>query len=283
MGIPYAEVIGDPIAHSKSPLIHKFWLEKLGLDADFRAVRVAARELQTYLEQRRGDPDWRGASVTSPLKQAVLPLLTTRDSSAATVSASNLIVREDEGRIVGYNSDGAGFLEPLRSLLAEPHLFRMARVFGAGGAARAVAHALATHGFTLVLVARDVAKAEEIIATLPGEHHAAPLAHFSSRTDFVFDDRRGLLDLVVNTTPLGMSGQPPLPLDWSHVPPGSIVYDLVYSPLETPLMSEARARGHRTISGLHMLIGQAAVAFEHLFGQPAPRQHDPELWERLTS
>ena len=109
------------------------------------------------------------------------------------------------------------------------------------------------------------------------------MSHFAGPTDFVFDDRQGLLDLLVNTTPLGMAGQPPLPIDWSHVPPGSVVYDLVYDPVETPLLAEARARGHRTITGLEMLIGQAAVAFDIFFGQPAPREHDAELRERLAA
>ena len=285
MAVPYAEVIGDPIAHSKSPLIHKFWLEKLGLEGDYRAIRVAAGDLPEYLSGRAADPDWVGSNVTIPHKQAIMPLVKRIDDTAAKIGALNVVAREGEGSdaLVGYNSDARGFLEPLRPLLADRHLFRMARIFGAGGAARAVAHALAAEGFTLVVAAREVAKAEALLAAVGGEHHAVALSHFSGPTDFLFDDRNGLLDLLVNTTPLGMAGQPPLPVDWSHVPPGSLVYDLVYSPVETPLLQEARARGHRTITGLDMLIGQAAVAFQIFFGQPAPREHDAELRERLTA
>ena len=284
MGVPYAEVVGDPIAHSKSPPIHRFWLEKLGVEGDFRASRVAAEpgELQTYLARARGDPDWRGCNVTAPLKRAVVPLLDRISPEAEAIGAVNLVVRE-EAALVGYNSDARGFLEPLRPLLARTHLFRMARLFGAGGAARAVAHALAGHGFTLVVASRDPARAEALLSGIAGEHHVAPLVHFAEPTDFAFDDRAGVLDLVVNATPLGMPGRPCLPLHWSHVPPDAIIYDLVYTPLETPLLCEARAREHRAIDGLWMLIGQAAVAFELFFGRPAPRQHDAELRALLTA
>ena len=283
--VPYAEVIGDPIAHSKSPLIHKFWLEKLGLKGEYRARKVAAGDLPAYLSGRAADPDWAGSNVTIPHKQAMMPLVETVEQTAAKIGAINIVTRDVEGSdgLVGSNSDAQGFLEPLRPLLADRHLFRMARIFGAGGAARAVAHALAAEGFTLVVAARDVAKANALLAAVGGEHHAIGLSHFAGPTDFLFDDRRGLLDLVVNTTPLGMAGQPPLPIDWSHVPPGSVVYDLVYNPVETPLLAEARARGHLTINGLDMLIGQAAVAFNIFFGTPAPREHDAELHELLAA
>ena len=277
----YAEVIGDPIAHSKSPVIHRFWLEKLGIAGDYRVSHVRPDELKAYLAAAAGDAAWRGCNVTVPHKQAIMPLLGSVSPEARKIGAANIIVREGTS-LVGHNSDGRGFLEPLRPLLARPHLFRMARIFGAGGAARAVAHALAGEGFTLVVAARDVAKAESLLGDIEGEHFPVSLSHFAPPTDFAFDDREGLLDLIVNATSLGMAGQPPLPLDWSHVPPGSIVYDIVYAPLETALLRQARQRGHRTVDGLHMLIGQAAVAFEMFFGRPAPREHDAELRALLT-
>ncbi|MFM5947945.1 MAG: shikimate dehydrogenase family protein, partial [Novosphingobium sp.] len=138
-------------------------------------------------------------------------------------------------------------------------------------------------GFTLVLAARDPAKARALLDELApsGEHHAVDLAHFAPETDFAFDDREGLLDLVINASPLGMDGQPALAFDFSHAPPGSVFYDIVTAPLETPLLSEARARGFETIDGLAMLIGQAAEAFKRFYGQAAPRQHDRELREML--
>lgn len=282
MAAPYAEVIGDPVEHSKSPAIHAFWLAKLGLDGDYRKTRVQVDALESYFVERRADGDWRGCNVTIPHKQAVPAYLDRLDPAAERIGAVNLVVREGDS-LIGCNSDVAGFLEPLRPLLDRRHLFRMARIIGAGGAAHAVADALWGEGFTLVIAARDLAKAEALRARFdPAHSYAASLAGFAEPTDFAFDDRVGILDLVVNTTPLGMTGQPPLKLDFSHVPPGSIVYDIVYSPLGTPLLAEARSRGLRTIDGLEMLVGQAAVAFEKFFGRAAPREHDPELRELLT-
>lgn len=284
MSAPYAEVIGDPIAQSKSPAIHTFWLGKLGIDADYRACHVEPEGLAEYFAARRADPDWRGCNVTMPHKQAVMPLLGALDPLATRIGAVNTVVRGEDGQLTGYNTDVAGFLEPLLPLLAESHLYRMARILGAGGAARAIVAALADKGFTLVLAARDPARARALLDELApkDEHHAVDLAHFAPETDFAFDDRTQLLDLVVNASPLGMAGQPPLAFDFSHAPPGSVVYDIVTSPLETPLLAEARQRGFATIDGLAMLIGQAAAAFEKFFGQPAPRRYDAELRELLT-
>jgi len=282
---PYAEVIGDPIAQSKSPAIHNFWLAKLGIDAEYRACHVQADGLADYLASRRGDLAWRGCNVTMPHKQAVMPLLYSVEQPAARVGAVNTIYPAFDRLLAGQNTDVAGFLEPLEPLLAQPSLMRMARVFGAGGAARAVVAALAARGFIIVLAARDPAKARALLDELApgGDHHAVALAHFADPTDFAFDDREGVLDLVVNASPLGMAGQAPLVLDFSHVPPGAVVYDIVTHPLDTPLLAEARARGHAAIDGLAMLIGQAAAAFERFFGQPAPRQHDAELRALLTA
>lgn len=281
MGMRYAEVIGDPITHSKSPIIHKFWLEKLGLEADFRKTRVEAGELEAFFASRHADADWLGCNVTIPHKQNVGDHLDRIDPGAEKIGAINVVVREQD-ELAGYNSDAAGFLEPLRPLLARRHLFRMARIIGAGGAARAVAHALWAEGFTIVIIARNASKAEALRSQFdPAHSYVGALSDLAAPTDFAFDDRAGILDLVVNTTSLGMAGQPPLLLDFSHVPPGAVVYDVVYAPIETPLLAEARARGLRTFDGLEMLVGQAAVAFEKFFGRPAPREHDAELRELL--
>ena len=285
MGRPYAEVIGDPIAHSKSPLIHNFWLGKLGIDAEYKACKVMGAGLADYLAARRGDPDWLGCNVTMPHKQAIMPMLATVEEPAAAVGAVNTIRPGPGGFRIGTNTDVAGFVEPLRSLLNQTHYFRMARVLGTGGAARAIVRALVDEGFVIVLAGRDRAKAQALLAELDpeGEHHAIDLAHFAKPTDFSFDDREGCCDLVVNASPLGMRGQPPLWFDWSHAPTGAIAYDIVTDPVETAFLEAARASGHRTIDGLAMLIGQAAAAFELFFGQPAPREHDAELRALLTA
>jgi shikimate dehydrogenase len=136
----------------------------------------------------------------------------------------------------------------------------------------------------LVVAARNPANARALLDELAtgDDHHAVDLAHFAPETDFAFDDREGLLDLIINASPLGMAGQPPLEFDFSHAPPGSVVYDIVTHPLDTPLLVEARKRGFTTIDGLAMLIGQAAIAFEKFFGVPPPREHDAQLRSILT-
>ncbi|MEN9717481.1 MAG: Shikimate dehydrogenase [Pseudomonadota bacterium] len=280
----YAEVIGDPIVQSKSPAIHKFWLGQLGLPHDYRAAHVTRTGLTDYIASRRSDPDWRGCNVTMPHKQAVMPLLDAIDPQAARIGAVNTVVRGVDGRLIGYNTDVAGFLEPLAPILAQPHHFRMARILGAGGAARAIISALTDKGFVLVVAARDPANARALLDELATgtDHHAVDLAHFAPATDFAFDDREGLLDLIINASPLGMAGQPPLEFDFSHAPPGSVIYDIVTHPLDTPLLIEARRRGFATIDGLAMLIGQAAAAFEKFFGVAPPRGRDAELRRMLT-
>jgi shikimate dehydrogenase len=277
---PYAEVIGDPIAQSKSPAIHRYWLQALGIEADYRAAHVRSESLAGYLAERRADPAWRGCNATMPHKQAVMPMLDRIEPLAARVGAVNTIVREGDGSLTGHNTDVAGFLEPLFSMLEQQHLFRMARVVGTGGAARAIVAALAARNVVIVLAGRNLDKARALLDELDpgGEHHAVELAHFADPTEFAFDDRAGCFDLIVNASPLGMAGQPPLAFDLSHAPPGSVVYDIVTHPADTPLLQAARAAGLRTIDGLSMLIGQAAVAFEKFFGQAPPRDdRDREL------
>ena len=285
MSRPYAEVIGDPIVQSKSPIIHGFWLNQLGLDAEYRACHVLPEALPGYIVERRKDASWRGCNVTMPHKQAVLPLLDRLDDIAARIGAVNTVFRGDDGALVGANTDAPGFLEPLRPLLDRDHLYRMARILGAGGAARAIVVALADLGFTLVVGARDPGKARALLDELAprGEHHAVALDHFAPATDFAFDDRKDLLDLVVNASPLGMAGRPALSFDFSHAPPGSVVYDIVTHPPDTPFLKEARGRGFDTIDGLAMLIGQAAAAFQMFFGVAAPRDRDAELRKLMTS
>lgn len=279
---PYAEVIGDPIAQSKSPIIHGFWLEKLGIEADYSVQQVPSGGVSQYLSERRADSNWRGCNVTMPLKREALESADLAHSVARRIGVSNTLVRGETG-LGAFNTDAPGFLEPLRKELSQKHYFRMARILGTGGAARAIVTALYDEGFTLVLAGRNPEKARAMLDELApkGDHHAVPLAHFATPTNFAFDDREGCLDLVVNASPLGMSGQPSLAFDWSHAPPGAIAYDIVTDPIATTFLQEARAAGHATIDGLSMLIGQAAVAFEKFFGAAAPREHDAELRERL--
>lgn len=285
MSQAFAEVIGDPIAQSKSPAIHNFWLEKLGAAGSYGRTLVLPGGVADYLAAARANPDWRGCNITMPHKQAAMPLIDHIDPLAARIGAVNTVVHEADGSLSGHNTDAAGFLEPLAPWLDRQHLFRIARVLGTGGAARAIVAALSSRGFVIVLAGRDPAKAQAMLDELAtgSDHHSVDIAHFAPPTDFAFDDRKGCLDLIVNASPLGMAGQPPLAFDFSHAPPGSVVYDIVTYPLETPLLREARAAGFATIDGLAMLIGQAAIGFEKFFGVPAPREHDEELRRILTS
>jgi len=281
----YAEVIGDPIAQSKSPAIHGFWLEKLGIAGTYGRALVTPDGLGDYVASVRANSDWRGCNVTMPHKQAIMPLLDRLDPIAARIGAVNTVVREADGTLSGTNTDAPGFLEPLAARLEQTHYFRMARILGTGGAARAIIAALADKGFVIVLAGRNPDKARALLDELApsGEHHAIALDHFADATDFAFDDREDCLDLIVNASPLGMAGQPPLAFDFSHVPPGSVVYDIVTHPLETPLLKAARAAGFETVDGLSMLIGQADFAFERFFGCKPPREHDAELRRVLGS
>ncbi len=281
----FAEVIGDPIAQSKSPAIHTHWIECLGIDAAYESHLVKPNELGDYLLRRAADTSWAGCNVTMPHKLSVIPHLARLDPLAKRIGAVNTIVREEDGSLTGYNTDAAGFLEPLRAELGRQHYFRMARVLGTGGAARAILAGLLQHDVTIVLAGRDPQKARAMLDELAqgAEHYVTDLAHFAEPTDFAFDDREGCFDLVVNASPLGMEGNPPLRLDFSHVPPGSVIYDIVTAPLETPLLKEARAKGFRTVDGLSMLIGQAAAAFEKFFDVAPPRaRDDADLRKLLT-
>jgi shikimate dehydrogenase len=266
----YAEVIGDPIAHSKSPLIHGFWLEKLGIEADYRATHVRPEELAAYIASRRDDPDWRGCNVTVPHKVAVLDHVPDPGGVRDTIGASNTIVRGPDGALIATNTDAAGFLAPLAELdLTDQPV----AVVGAGGAARAVLFALEKAGVgPVTLMNRTPLKAAGLLATFGLKGNAVPL-----------DAPLPPVALVVNTSSLGMSGQPPLNLDLSALPEDAIVYDIVYAPLETPLLAAARARELETVDGLEMLIGQAALAFELFFGAAPPRDADDELRARLLA
>ncbi len=280
----HAHVIGDPIAHSKSPLIHGFWLKKLGIPVKYTVQLVKKDGLAAYLDNSRSNDDWVGCNVTMPHKQSIIDQIETLDPLAERLGAVNTVVRQDNGSLKGYNTDSIGFLEPLAKTLKTDHLFRMARILGTGGAARAIIAALADKGFTLVVAGRDPEKARALLDELApqGEHHAVHLFHFAQPTDFTFDDREGCLDLIVNASPLGMHENPPLEFDWSHAPPGSIAYDIVTNPIDTPFLQGARGAGHPVINGLAMLVGQAAIAFEAFFGVAPPRNHDGELLELLS-
>lgn len=285
MGIPYAEVIGDPVAHSKSPVIHRFWLGKLGIEGDYRATRVQAAGLADYFAARRTDPAWRGCNVTIPHKLAVIPLLDGLTQPADAIGAVNTVTLTARyRRLAGHNSDGPAFLDLLSGWPGLDRLYRLASVIGTGGAAAAVTWALLQHGIFTLVYSRDYARAESLLRRL-GEKDMdfAQLLGGLAADGPETADFPDSSDLLINASPLGMRGFPPLDVSLKGWPPATLVCDLVYDPVETPLLRTARERGHPVLSGLDMLIAQAARAFYLFFEEHPPRQHDTELRELLTS
>ena len=263
---PYAEVIGDPISHTRSPKIHTFWLDALGIDGEYRAAHVLPEELAEYLAARRADPLWRGCSVTMPHKQAVMRLLSEHpddalEEPARVIGAVNAVFRHDGG-LGGANTDIPGFSEALGG-----RTFRRVVVVGAGGAARAVLLALRNGACAghITLQNRDVAKATELLEMLGirGANGAGDVTGEAVPLGAPLPDG---CDLLVNTSALGMVGYPPLLMELGAMAHDGIVYDIVTAPLDTPLLQQARVRGLATIDGLSMLIGQADFAFGHFFG-----------------
>lgn len=274
---PYAEVIGDPIIHSKSPRIHGFWLEQAGMAGEYRACHVLPGDLAGYFATRRADPAWRGCNVTIPHKEAVAPFLDHVDDHARTVGAINTVWRDDDGLLCGTNTDVDGVAEALavRSLAGA-----QVCLIGAGGAARAALALLSSSACARVRVlARDVDKAARVAA----ECGVLPLL-------VPFTDPVPALagaDVVINATQLGMTGQQLMPESvlsgLGAVSSGALVFDMVYAPLETGLLARARRLGLSTSDGLTMLVGQAATAFSRFFGQAPRRINDQKLRNILTS
>ncbi len=268
MGIPYAEVIGDPIVHSRSPIIHKFWLRQMNLVGDYKAVRVRPEELADYLAERRADPDWRGCNVTMPCKMAIGEHLDTIDPVTRRIGAVNTVINHSVGVLIGTNTDVQGVHFALDdNCLAG----RKAVLLGAGGAARAVLEELRQAGVSHVTILnRTEDKARDLLDRFGLDGEAGPIGGAPAA------------DLLINATPIGMAGQPPLGIDLSELRPGATVFDLVYHPLETPLLAEALRRGLRTVDGLTMLIWQASMAFTYFFGEPPPDPDSRELRELIT-
>ncbi|HEX7853349.1 MAG TPA: shikimate dehydrogenase [Sphingobium sp.] len=270
-GLPYAEVIGDPISHSKSPVIHNYWLGELGIEAEYRKTHVTRDGLATYFLQRRADPDWLGCNVTIPHKVAVMDYVDDPSDIRGQIGAMNTIACETGGPLIGTNTDAGGFLQPLETMGWRG---KEAVLVGAGGAALAIGFALAAKGMEhLTVMARDAAKGQAL------------LDHVGLKGRVIgFADPLPSTRLLINSSPLGMTGQLSLDLDLAPLAEDATVYDIVYAPLETNLLKAARARNLATIDGLAMLIGQAALAFEIFFDAIPPREDDDaELRALLTA
>ncbi|TCK29954.1 shikimate dehydrogenase [Ancylobacter aquaticus] len=263
----HVAIIGHPVSHSRSPLIHGYWLRQHGIDGTYGVRDVAPETIEAFFSDFAAS-GLIGGNVTVPHKEAAFRACVARDSVAQALGAVNTLWLEN-GDLHGANTDVHGFLANLDA--AEPEWARAlgeAVVLGAGGAARAIVYGLLERGGDRVVVAnRTRARGEALRET------------FGPRVQPIeWRDLGGRLmgcRLLVNTTSLGMKGQPPLDIDLSALSPDALVTDIVYVPLETPLLKAAKARGLATVDGLGMLLHQAVPGFERWFG--VRPQVTPEL------
>ncbi|SDU41945.1 shikimate dehydrogenase [Stappia sp. ES.058] len=254
-----AAITGYPVAHSRSPLIHGYWLKRHGLDGTYERIAVEPETAKAFYRGFAGS-GLIGCNVTVPHKEVAAACCDTLDDAAQAMGAANTLWLGDGGRLIGANTDGLGFLGNLdQHAPGWAGRCDTALVLGAGGAARAIVWALASRGVEKVLVAnRTLSKAEDLANRFASVATAVSWDYLA--------DILGRSDLVVNTTSLGMDGQPPLDLDLSPLPVDALVTDIVYAPLITPLLQAARDRGNPTVDGLGMLLHQAVPGFERWFG-----------------
>lgn len=268
---PWAEVIGQPIGHSLSPIIHRSWLEATGIEGAYKAMAVAAPKLSSFLADRRADSHWRGCNVTAPHKQALLRLLDGLDESAATVGAVNCVHR-DGRRLIGTNTDVEGIGEALAGL---PIRGERIAIIGAGGGALAAIHWLRGQGVGAIML---------VVRRPHAAHTLGPEVQL-----FGIDEARQAFSstsLIINATPLGLEGGEAMRTDLLGAVRDTKVraaFDMVYRPLETPFLRAAQSSGAYTVDGLAMLIGQARRSFALFFGAAAPLHKDNELRALITA
>ncbi|RIA55179.1 shikimate dehydrogenase [Dichotomicrobium thermohalophilum] len=269
---PQACVIGWPVAHSRSPLIHGYWLEKYDLPGRYDKQAVPPEDFPEFLD-RFAESGLIGANVTVPHKELAYELVDRREPAAEAVQAVNTIWLDD-GQLVGDNTDVYGFLANLDEGAPGWDGGSRAAVIGAGGAARAVLKGLIDRGFSEIRLAnRTFAKAQGLAEAFGPAVRAIAWA-----------ERDAMLDgcaLLVNTTSLGMEGSPALEIDLAALPSDAVVTDIVYVPLQTPLLRAAKARGLRTVDGLGMLLHQAVPGFARWFG--VRPEVTPELRARIVA
>lgn len=249
-----AGIVGWPVAHSRSPRLHGFWLERMGIDGVYLPLAVRPGDFSVAIHGLRA-AGFRGCNVTLPHKQAAFAICDQRDQAARRSGTVNTLVFEG-GKILGRNTDGAGFIASLRAHDIDPAAGPVL-VLGAGGAARAVAAALQDAGAAVSLANRTQDRAEALGKALPGLRVVPWQEREAALGDFA---------MLVNATSAGMSGHEALPLDLARAAPGMVVADIVYVPQETPLLAAAAARGLRIVGGLGMLLHQAGLGFEAWFG-----------------
>lgn len=256
-----AGVMGWPVAHSRSPRIHGYWLREAGVDGAYVPLAVPPDALGTALAAL---PllGFRGCNLTVPHKEAALAHMGSLSEAARRVGAVNTVTVGEDGALAGDNTDGLGFVRHLRETVPTWRADEPAVVLGAGGAARAVVATLAAEGVAEIrVVNRTPQRAAALADAFGGAVRPLPWRACAGALDGC--------GLLVNATTLGMAGRPALAVDLARLPPEAAVYDLVYAPLETRLLAAARARGNPAVDGLGMLIHQARPGFAAWFGAPA--------------
>ncbi|WP_422679901.1 shikimate dehydrogenase [Chelatococcus albus] len=251
-------IIGYPVKHSRSPLLHGHWLHEYGLDGAYERAEVAPEDLASFMAGFAGK-GYVGGNVTVPHKESIMACLDAVTETAQAMGAVNTLWFEG-GRLCGDNTDVVGFLANLdEGAPGWDARTRTVVVLGAGGAAKAVVYGLLQRGMERVAVVnRSFERADALRERFGSRVLAAPWEALPALL--------GETKLLVNTTSLGMSGQPPLAIDLEPLPSGAVVNDIVYVPLETPLLTAARARGLLAVDGLGMLLHQAVPGFERWFG-----------------
>lgn len=264
-------VIGDPIAHSKSPYMHNAWFEKLAIDATYVPIQVKEKDLAQAVTSLKllGASGW---NVTIPHKQAIIPLLDELDDMAAKMGAVNTVVRTAEGKLKGYNTDGAGFVHSLEDVIGSEKRNEAVLVIGAGGAARGIIHALHATGYNNITVAnRTVSKAQAIIDEI-GVGQAITL----SDAEQTLENYK----IFIQTTPAGMStGEVALPFSLNKFPQQAIAADIVYNPLMTPFLQAAEKKEATIVNGLGMFVHQGALSFNYWLQQYPPTD---DMMHKLT-
>ncbi len=252
-----AAVLGYPIHHSLSPKLHGYWLSKNSIKGSYEAIETKPENLINILT-KLADEKYSGVNLTVPLKEQIIPHLDEISNSAKMIGAVNLVLFK-QGKLIGENSDAYGFMQNLRVGAGEllPYL-NHAVILGAGGAARAVIAGLLEAGIKkITLTNRTQSRAKELAKM----HESIHVVDWNQRNEVLTD-----ATLLVNTTSLGMKNQPSLEVSLTHLPSSALVTDIVYNPLETDLLKQARIRGNKTVDGLGMLIHQAVPAFDAFFG-----------------